>query len=121
MDATPHQQPSAGTLVESAAQLALGQLRARVGEPGSAAMREFPGLLAMVDQHAASVRDALGGRIRPEDLAAYADGVSDIAASHGWTLDTALGNALANGWTSASWPLLRLLAVCALAESCANG
>jgi hypothetical protein len=66
-----------------------------------------------VDQHAASVRDALGGRIRPEDLAAYADGVSDIAASHGWILD----EALAEGWTTASWPLLRLLAVCVLAGS----
>jgi hypothetical protein len=107
MDATQQQQH----LIAAAARLALRQLTRHIGEPGGAAMRVRPALLASVDQHAAEVRDALGARLRPEELAAYADGVADTAAGHGWDPS----EALSADWAAASWPLLRLLAVCTLA------
>jgi hypothetical protein len=50
-------------------------------------------------------------------LAAYADGVADTAGRHGWQLD----QALADGWTPQSWPLMRLLAVCLLARADLHG
>jgi hypothetical protein len=82
------------------------------------AMRDVPGLLAAVDQHAAHVRDALAdrlGRLHPITLAAYADGVADAATARGWSVDE-LSDL---DWTAASWPSVRLLAVCVLAETAA--
>jgi hypothetical protein len=71
------------------------------------------GLLAAVDQHAAAVRDILhfsGGRAGPIELAAYAQGVQDVASERGWRPpDTATGVA---GW---DWVSLRLAGVCLLA------
>ncbi|MDP9818128.1 DUF6401 family natural product biosynthesis protein [Spirilliplanes yamanashiensis] len=102
--------------VLAAAQLALGQWRARLGATGMAALKAVPGLLAEVDQHAAHVRDALAdgaGRVRRVLLAAYADGVADRAAAAGWSAD----EVVAGDWRRASWPSVRLLAVCVLAES----
>ena len=101
--------------VTSAAQLALGQWTDRLGRAGMAAMRAVPGLLAAVDQHAAQVRDCLAdrrGRLHPVTLAAYADGVADAAVAKGWSIDELLGD-----WSVASWPSVRLLAVCVLAEA----
>ncbi|WP_157545504.1 DUF6401 family natural product biosynthesis protein [Hamadaea tsunoensis] len=46
-----------------------------------------PGLVAMVDQHAAAVRDTLSpgvGEIHPGDLAGYARGVVTVAAGWDW-------------------------------------
>jgi len=98
-----------------AAQLALAQLVRRVAPSGFAAMRARPGLTAQVDQHAAAVRDTLtvDGRISPVGLAAYAAGVYETAAQHGWQLPAGAGRM---DWSTPAWPLLRLLAVCTLAD-----
>jgi hypothetical protein len=101
------------TWVESAAEFALLHWVDRVGGPGTAAMGGCPGLLAAVDQHAAAVRDAVAdptGQLGAEKLAAYADGVNDAAARHGWTLPGGIN------WAQPSWPVVRLLAVCVLAQ-----
>ncbi len=81
-------------------------------------MRAVPGLLAAVDQHAAQVRDSLAdrrGRLHPITLAAYADGVADAAIARGWSIK----ELSERDWTAASWPSVRLLAVCVLAEATA--
>jgi hypothetical protein len=99
-----------------AAQLALAQLWRRVAATGLEAMRSSPALLAEVDQHATAVREALisvSGRISAVALAAYADGVSDMAARDGWQLPTDAGGPV---WVAPPWPLVRLLAVCVVAE-----
>lgn len=103
------------SVVASAARTALEQLAHHVGA-GRHAMSASPALLALVDQHAADIRDTLGdgrGQLHAEHLAAYADGVTDAAAHHGWHLT----DALAEGWARASWPLVRLLAVSTLADA----
>lgn len=100
----------------SAALLALQQWQSRLGESGLATMYVTPWLTAAVDQHAAVVRDTLAGRdgtVSVTDLAAYADGLSDAAAQRGWShTEVADGD-----WAQASWPSLRLLAVCAIADA----
>lgn len=100
-----------------AAGIALARLQQDIGVPGLAAMRALPELLARVDQHAAEVRDTLvddDGDITVTALAGYADGVLDIAAARG--VDP-FGAARAGYWAGPPWALLRLLAVCQLAES----
>jgi hypothetical protein len=97
--------------------LALAQLRQRIATSGVTAMRADAALLADVDQHAAAVRDALtevSGRVSAVGLAAYADGVADTAAGNGWQLP-----ADPDGleWSAPAWPLVRLLAVCVVAEA----
>jgi hypothetical protein len=98
-----------------AAEVALTGWAERLGQAGLTAARTLPGLLAAVDRHAAEVRDALAdrdGRVARTSLAAYADGVSDTAAQHGWDSSAPRGG----DWSRASWPVVRLLAVCLLAE-----
>ncbi len=100
-----------------AASLALAALIREVGAPGLAAMRTRPGLLALVDQHAAEVRDTLGdddGDITVTALAAYSDGVLDVACARG--VDP-LAAARAGHWGGPPWALLRLLGVCQLAAA----
>ncbi len=102
-----------------AAQLALSQLARRVATTGLVAMRARPALLARVDQHAAATRDALtdvSGRVGAVGLAAYADGVCDTAALRGWQVPASVEYA---DWSDPAWPLVRLLAVCVLADSVA--
>lgn len=85
-----------------------------VGHAGLPASVGHPGLLAMVDQHAAAVRDSLTGDRRPltaAALAEYARGVRDAAEHHGWSAPSAPVD-----WRSADWVLTRLLAVCQLAR-----
>lgn len=92
----------------------LARLTASVGSAGLAAAAARPGLLAMVDQHAAAVRDSLDGDRRPLSpaaLAGYAEGVRAAALEHGWST---AGQA---DWTEPDWLNTRLLAVCALARS----
>lgn len=99
------------------AEVALDQLRARIATSGMDAVRSRPALLAEVDQHAAAVREALteaAGRISTVGLAAYADGVVDAAGGNGWQLPP---DPDGPEWSAPSWPLLRLLAVCVVAES----
>jgi len=102
--------------VARAAEMALTRWAERLGRAGLAAARALPGLLAAIDQHAAEVRDALAdrdGRVARTSLAAYADGVSDTAAQHGWDSSAPSGS----DWSRASWPVVRLLAVCQLADA----
>lgn len=99
-----------------AAQVALAQWMARVGDAGLAAQVTNPGLLAQVDQHAAEVRDALAdeaGEIALTALAAYADGVNDVAAARGCQLAEMAGRV---PFAYAPWPVVRILAVCQLAR-----
>jgi hypothetical protein len=100
-----------------AAQLALAQLWRQVATTGQDAMRDCPALLAEVDQHAAAVREALtsvSGRVSAVGLAAYADGVIDAAARDGWQLPADPDDF---EWAAPPWPLVRLLAVCTVAEA----
>jgi hypothetical protein len=98
-----------------AAQLALTHWVDRIGVPGFAAMRDYPGLLAEVDQHREAVIDTLAGpngRVTEIDLAAYADGVCDTAAQRGQSLVVASRG----DWNRAPWQLVRLLAICVIAH-----
>jgi hypothetical protein len=97
------------------AHVSLDELTASVGDSGLAAAAESPGLLAVVDQHAAGVRDSLSAEVRPLTavlLAAYAEGVRDAAFKHGWTPPAGEID-----WTVNDWVLRRLLAVCLLAQT----
>ncbi|PZG15506.1 hypothetical protein C1I95_19420 [Micromonospora craterilacus] len=83
-----------------------------VGLDGLAAANAEPGLLAVVDQHAAAVRESLHGDHRPltaAALAGYAEGVRSAAGENGWSPPTDPVD-----WSEADWVLVRLLAVCAL-------
>ncbi|HEX5540237.1 MAG TPA: DUF6401 family natural product biosynthesis protein [Micromonospora sp.] len=111
----------------------LDTLMASIGSAGLAAAARQPALRAMVDQHAAAVRDRLGGNaaaaatsgelvladflavgrrsFTPVTLAGYAEGVCDAAIEHGWQATTDPVD-----WSEPDWVLLRLLAVCVLAR-----
>ncbi|MEV0430731.1 DUF6401 family natural product biosynthesis protein [Micromonospora sp. NPDC050495] len=97
------------------ARATLATLTTAVGTPGLAAAAAEPGLLAAVDQHAASVRDSLHGDHRPLTVAAlagYAEGVRAAALEHGWQPPAGPVD-----WAEPDWALTRLLAVCLLARS----
>jgi hypothetical protein len=92
----------------------LDELHASVGVEGLAAAAANPGLMAIVDQHAAGVRDSLSADVRPLTpvlLAAYAEGVRDAAFTHGWQPPTGPFD-----WSENDWVMRRLLAVCSLAS-----
>lgn len=96
------------------AQASLAELHDTVGG-GLAAAEASPGLMAVVDQHCAAVRDSLSADTRPLTavlLAAYAEGVRDAAFTHGWR--PPVGEV---DWAGGDWVLRRLLAVCALART----
>ncbi|MCW3842827.1 DUF6401 family natural product biosynthesis protein [Micromonospora yasonensis] len=98
-----------------AARATLTTLTAALGTAGLAAAVANPGLLAVVDQHAAAVRDSLHGDHRPLTVAAlagYAEGIRAAAREHGWQAPAAPVD-----WSQPDWLLTRLLAVCALARS----
>ncbi|MEU5944921.1 DUF6401 family natural product biosynthesis protein [Micromonospora sp. NPDC047465] len=97
------------------ARATLALLSASVGVEGLAAAAARPGLLALVDQHAAAVRESLDGDRRSLSaaaLAGYAEGVRAAALEHGWEPAAAPVD-----WSEPDWLLTRLLAVCALARS----
>jgi hypothetical protein len=97
------------------AHASIADLFAAVGTTGLTAAAEAPGLLAVIDQHAAGIRDSLSADVRPLTaivLAAYAEGVRDAAFRHGWEPPAG-----AIDWTTPDWVLYRLLAVCALART----
>jgi hypothetical protein len=98
-------------LVLAAARHALDRWSDRLASAGREAMAQIPGLVGVLDQHMAEVRACLTdcfGHLSPVALAAYADGLADVAAARGWSAD----DAGSTGWARASWPSLRLLAVC---------
>ncbi|MDG4798638.1 DUF6401 family natural product biosynthesis protein [Micromonospora sp. WMMD1082] len=107
----PSNQVLSPTAVDSA-RSSLVALANAVGLDGLAAATARPGLLAVIDQHAAAVRDSLHGDRRPltaASLAGYAEGVRAAAVEHGWQPP---GGEV--DWSEPDWVLLRLLAVCAL-------
>jgi Family of unknown function (DUF6401) len=111
---------SAAPAVDPARTL-LDEMMARVGVDGLVAAHADTGLLAHVDQHAAAVRDALGHAGRAVDaksLAAYAKSIAAAAHRMG-RLVPEPGHAHLTGaaWLAAEWHLLRLVAVCLIAES----
>jgi hypothetical protein len=91
----------------------LAGLMDRLGEAGLGIAGRSLGLLADLDQHAASVRNALGD---PEDgpnavsLAGYAIGVRDALVEADWDMPDDVD------WSAPQWPTVRLLAVCSLAR-----
>jgi hypothetical protein len=92
----------------------LDELHASIGVAGLAAAAANPGLMAIVDQHAAGVRDSLSADVRPLTpvlLAAYAEGVRDAAFTHGWQPPVG-----AFDWSENDWVMRRLLAVCSIAS-----
>jgi hypothetical protein len=99
----------------------LDELMARVGVDGLAAAFADPGLLALVDQHAAAVRDALTEAERETDaesLAAYARSIVAGTRRAGRALPEP-GEAPQRpaDWMSTDWHLLRLVALCMIAEA----
>ncbi|MPY84086.1 MAG: hypothetical protein GEV00_12370 [Actinophytocola sp.] len=98
---------------ESGARRELTALGERLGLAGLPATPGWgPALVAMVDQHAAAVRDILQastGRAGVVELAGYARGVQDVAHESG-RMSTPL-------WQDADWVNLRLAAVCLLAAA----
>ena len=98
----------------------LDEMMARVGVDGLAAAFGDAGLLAQVDQHAAAVRDALqhAGRADAEGLAAYAKSIAAAAVRMSRPLPEP-GHAPLTGtaWLAAEWHLMRLVAVCLIAET----
>jgi hypothetical protein len=110
----PFNRVASRTAVDSA-RSTLAALTVSVGTVGLAAAAARPGLLALVDQHAAGVRDSLDGDRHPltsAALAGYAEGVRAAALEHGWVPPAAPVD-----WSQPDWLLTRLLAVCALARS----
>lgn len=97
----------------------LNRLHDELGAAGLTAAAALPGLSALLDQHAAAVRDATTLGIEGSAaiaglamLASYGHGVLSHAREHGWQppADPA-------AWCAADWTSLRLAAVCALAQT----
>lgn len=100
------------------ARAGLSELAATIGRSGRQAVAARPDLLARVDQHAAAIRESLGGTpsdpgaptgpVDPVALAGYAAAIRDAAREAGDPLDD---------WSSPTWAMMRLLAVCSLITS----
>lgn len=103
-------------LLVDAARSTLASLSSTVGTDGLAAAAARPGLLALVDQHAAAVRESLDGDRRPLTVAAlagYTEGIHAAAREHDWAPPAGPID-----WAGPpDWLLTRLLAVAALARS----
>ncbi|MEV6300339.1 DUF6401 family natural product biosynthesis protein [Actinoplanes sp. NPDC051861] len=99
----------------------LDEMMARVGVDGLAAAFASPALLARLDQHAAAVRDALHSAGRVADakgLAAYARSIAAGGIRMGRPLpEPGAAPVTVEGWLNAGWPLLRVVAVCLIAET----
>jgi hypothetical protein len=113
--------PAATAPVLDPAVALLDEMMARVGVDGLAAAFADPGLLALVDQHAAAVREALIEAERPMDaeaLASYARSIVAAARRAGRFIPAA-GEAPIHpaDWESTDWHMLRLVAVCQLADA----
>ncbi|MEU0545545.1 DUF6401 family natural product biosynthesis protein [Nocardia sp. NPDC005978] len=110
--------PGSALLVVSARKT-LNRLQRTHGVPVRSAAREFPGLLAVLDQHAASVRDILDAGVENSSavpvsvlLAGYARGLLEDLRESGEPRPEC-----APEWQTADWVHLRLAAVCALAHA----
>jgi hypothetical protein len=102
--------------LEVAARFYLDEIMAMVGVDGLVEALSTPALLAQVDQHAAAVRDSIRGAdkpIGPVSLAGYARSVLAVHERHGRELphpDTI-------DWARPGWTVLRLVAICSLADA----
>jgi Family of unknown function (DUF6401) len=98
---------------DTAARQYLDQIMAMVGVDGLVEALSSPGVLALVDQHAAAVRDSLesaGKQIGPIALAGYARSVLAVHERHGRPLPSPSTVA----WERPEWTVVRLVAVCSL-------
>jgi hypothetical protein len=94
----------------------LDQVMAMVGVDGLVEALAQPFLLARVDQHAAAVRESLtaaGKGIDSISLAGYARSVIAVHQRHGRPLPTPDSV----DWSDADWTVVRLVAVCHLADA----
>ncbi|GAA1847254.1 hypothetical protein GCM10009836_28560 [Pseudonocardia ailaonensis] len=105
---------TAQPLDPESARVVLGALHAEVGAAGLAAAAALPGLGAMIDQHAASLREHLTAGTDPDTglvlLATYARDARAHVEEHGWQPPTP------GAWSHADRNSLRLTAICALTE-----
>ncbi len=107
--------------LDRSARRALDRLNEQLGTTGLLAVASAPALAAVVDQHAAAVRDILTAGVESGAavagvvlLAGYAQGVQDHLRERGLALPIPKDTA---GWLTASWFHVRLLAVCTLAKN----
>ncbi|MEV6350360.1 DUF6401 family natural product biosynthesis protein [Actinoplanes sp. NPDC051851] len=111
---------AAATVADSDAAY-LDEMMARVGVDGLTAAFAEPALLATIDQHAAAVRDALRDAGRSCDvggLSAYAKSMAAAATRMRRPLpEPGFAPTTATAWMTADFPLLRLVAVCLMAEA----
>jgi hypothetical protein len=110
---------TANPMATASAHQALDELMAWVGVDGLVAALAAPGLLAEIDQHAAAVRDAItaaGCAVDALSLSRYARSIAAAAQRMGYPLPEPSLNGTDTYWTRAGWHLLRLVAVCALAD-----
>lgn len=94
----------------------LDYLMARVGVDGLVAALRHPELMTLVRLHAGEVRDSVAFdavTVEPVALADYAAEILADAMRAGRLLPTVPGEV---DWREAEWFLLRLVAVCAVAE-----
>jgi hypothetical protein len=101
---------------DAAARLYLDQIMALVGVDGLVEALQTPGLLAEIDQHAAAVRESLrsaGKAIGPVGLSSYARSVLAVHERHGRPLPSPE----TVNWVRPDWTVLRLVAICSLADA----
>jgi hypothetical protein len=94
----------------------LDHLMARVGVDGLVAALRYPELMTLVNLHAAEVRDSVAFDavgVEPVALADYAAVILADALRADGLLPINPGDV---DWQEAGWYLLRLVAVCAVAE-----
>ena len=104
-------------------------LAGEAGQVSLARMPEAAGCRAAVDQHAAEIRDALGGQVTTSCLMSYARGFTEAAVGRGWwpphrrspAAGLGLGGLDLDGpggseldLAGLDWESLRLAAVCQL-------
>jgi hypothetical protein len=103
-------------IAELDARFQLDQVMAIVGIDGLVEALAEPAMLATVDQHAAAIRESItsaGKEIGPVSLAAYAKSVLAVHERHGRPLPSPT----TIDWARADWTVLRLVAVCSLADA----
>jgi hypothetical protein len=101
---------------DTAARQYLDQIMAMVGVDGLVEALSSPGLLALVDQHTAAVRDSIvsaGKPIDPISLSGYARSVLAVHERHGRPLPSPS----TVSWERPEWTVVRLVAVCSLADA----
>ena len=111
--------------LERSARRTLDRLHEQLGTAGLVAAATVPGLAAVVDQHAAAVRDILTTGVEAAGavagavlLAGYAKGIQDHLRERGLALPIPATDA---EWRTATWFHVRLLAVCSLARNVLPG